>query len=272
MGRPVTNDEVRAFWERNPVAATLIAAKPGTKEFFAAFDRLREAEDCEPYDFSQRIHGYETARGKRVLDVGCGNGYVLSRYARCGAAAYGIDLTETALTLSRRRFELNGLQGEFRSTDGDTIPYPDSHFDIVCAMGVLHHVEDPQPMIAEMRRVLKPGGTCILMLYHRDSWKYRVVLPLRCLLDPHYRGKTRQQALNMNDGDDCPLANVYGRVEVRQLLAGFHDIRFTINQLSWKPLLLLPPLVRALSRLLPSCSESFFARRWGWNLYAQTTK
>lgn len=272
MAAAVSNAEVRDFWEAHPVAAAAIAAEPGSAAFFAAFDRLREEDACEPYDFSNRIHGYESAAGKRVLDIGCGNGYVLSRYARHGAAVAGIDLTETALELSRRRFALEGLAGEFRRTDGNSIPYPDASFDIVCSMGVLHHIEDPRPMLREAARVLRPGGELILMLYHRDSWKYRVLLPLRRLLDPRYRGKSQQQALNMNDGADCPLAKVYSRAEARALLADFVDIRFSVNQLGWKQLLLLPPLARLLRPLLPPASQSFFARRFGWNLYIQARK
>jgi SAM-dependent methyltransferase len=263
---------VKAFWERHPVAAAAIDARPGTAAFFAAFDRLREADDCEPYDFSNSIHGYDRARGKRVLDVGCGNGYMLWRYAQHGAEVHGIDLTETALDLSRRRFALAGMKGEFRATDGEVIPYGDAFFDIACAMGVLHHVEDPGPMLKEMARVLRPGGEIILMLYHRHSWKYRVLLPLRRRFDRHYRGKSVQQALNMNDGDECPLAKVYSRREVAVLLAGFDDVRITVNQLSWKQLLLLPPLARLVAPVLPPCSESVFARRLGWNLYARAVK
>lgn len=268
----VSNQTVREFWEHNPVAASAIAAEPGSAAFFAEFDRLREADDCEPYAFSNRVHGYETAHGKRVLDVGCGNGYVLSRYARWGAEVHGVDLTETALRLSRSRFTLEGLTGEFRLTDGDSLPYADAHFDIVCAMGVLHHVEDPRPMLSEMHRVLKPGGNCILMLYHRHSWKYRIVLPLRLLFDPRYRGKSLQQALNMNDGKNCPLAKVYDRREVRALLAGFTRIEFVINQLSWKQFFLVPGLGRLLMPVLTRSSESVFARHFGWNLYVRATK
>lgn len=268
----VTNEAVRAFWERHPVGAEAVATEPGTAAFFAAFDALREADDCEPYDFSNRIHGYERSSGKRVLDIGCGNGYVLWHYARHGAAVHGIDLTETALALARRRFELAGLAGDFRRTDGDAIPYPDGFFDVVCSMGVLHHIADPRPMLREAARVLRPGGELILMVYHRDSWKYRVVLPLRRVFDLHYRGKTLQQALNMNDGDACPLAKVYSRAELRALLGGFADLRFTINQLSWRQLLLIPPLARLLEPVLPPLSDSFLARRLGWNLYLHAVK
>ena len=268
----VSNEQVRSFWEKNPVAAAAVAAEPGSAAFFTQFDALREADDCEPWDFSNRIHGYSASAGKRVLDIGCGNGYVLAQYARHGAETHGIDLTETALDLSRRRFQLARLQGRFQRTDGDTIPYADDFFDIVCAMGVLHHIEDPRPMLAEMRRVLRPGGEIILMMYHRHSWKHLVVHPLKRLLDPRYRGKTLAQVLNMNDGPDCPRALVYSKRELRALLSRFENIRFDCNQLSWQQLLLVPGLGAALASYLPKTSESFFARTLGWNLYARARK
>ncbi|MBM3484979.1 MAG: class I SAM-dependent methyltransferase [Alphaproteobacteria bacterium] len=268
----VTNDDVRRFWEANPVAAAAIQERPGSAAFFAAFDRLREADECEPYDYSNRIHGYDRASGKRVLDVGCGNGYVLSHYARHGAETAGVDLTEAALELSRERFALAGLSGDFRRTDGDSLPFPDSHFDIACSMGVLHHIENPAPMLREMHRVLKPGGQLILMLYHRASWKYRVVLPLRRHFDPAYRGKSLAEALNMNDGKDCPLAKVYGRDEVRALLRDFTNTQFAVNLLTWKQVFLVPALARGLAPLLPRQSDNLLARRWGWNLYVQADK
>lgn len=61
-------------------------------------------------------------------------------------------------------------------TDGERLPFDDGAFDIACSMGVLHHIENPRPMISEIRRVLKPGGRIILMLYYLGSWKYHVVL------------------------------------------------------------------------------------------------
>ena len=142
-GRPPSNDDVRRFWEANPVAAEDVAAVPGSPDFYAKFDVLREAEDCEPYAYSNRSHGFEKGRSKRVLDVGCGNGYVLSRYARNGAEVHGVDITSKAVELTRRRFELEGLHGLAQQIDGVTLPYPDGHFDIVCSMGVLHHIADP---------------------------------------------------------------------------------------------------------------------------------
>jgi SAM-dependent methyltransferase len=272
MKTAVSLDSVRAFWQANPVAAAGIDAAPGTPEFFATFDAIREDDSCEPYELSDRIHGYTSSRGLKVLDVGCGNGYVLSRYARQGAEVTGVDLTGTAVDLSRKRFALENLPGTFLETDGETLPFPDNSFDIVCSMGVLHHTANPAPMVHEMHRVLKPGGRCIVMLYHRYSWKNVVLLRLRRVLDPQFKGKTHQQALNYNDGPDCPLALVYSRGEARALLAEFTDHEFMKTLLSWKQLLMWPPHVRFAEKNFPASSGAWPARLMGWNLNVHCRK
>lgn len=268
----VSNCEVRSFWERHPVAAEGIDAPPGTTEFFEHFDKIREEDDCEPYDFSNMIHGYSQSSKKQILDVGCGNGYVLSRYAAQGANVFGVDISETAVHLSKKRFELFGLRGLFKITNGESLDFLSDQFDIVCSMGVLHHIENPQPMIKEIYRVLKPGGKAIVMLYYRYSWKYFVILRLKRLFLTRYRGKSQQEALNMNDGTDCPLALVYNKTQARQLLSQFQDHKFRLNQLSWKQLFLIPALSSLLEPILPSCSNNYFARQMGWNMYIEAIK
>jgi SAM-dependent methyltransferase len=263
---------VKEFWEKNPVAAAGIAAELGTAEYFRAFDAMREEDGCEPCALSEKIHGYSSARGLKVLDVGCGNGYVLFQYARNGAEVTGVDLTATAVDLSRKRFALGGLPGKFVEIDGEHLPFPDDHFDIACSMGVLHHISNPQTTVDEIYRVLKPGGRLIVMLYHRHSWKNLVLLRVRRLLDPKFRGKTQQEALNINDGDECPLALVYSRNEAARLFRRFVDIEFSLTLLSWKQLLMLPPLVNLAKRFLPPSSECWPARLMGWNLNIHAIK
>lgn len=269
---PIKNIDVRNFWEDNPVAASGIDAEQGTPEFYARFDTIREADDCEPYAYSNLIHGYSTSKGKRVLDVGCGNGYVLSRYGVEGAEVYGVDITKRAIDLSRQRFKLVGLQGRFETTNGETLPFENNFFDIACSMGVLHHIANPNPMVDEMFRVLKPGGKIILMLYYRYSWKSVVILRLKRLCYPKYWGKSQQEALNMNDGAACPLALVYSKAEAKALLCRFEHHIMRLNQLSWKQLLLVTPLARLLRPLLPDQSNNLIARILGWNLYIEARK
>jgi SAM-dependent methyltransferase len=219
------------------IAAGAIAEKRGTAGCFQAFDALREADDCEPYEISETIHSYSTSRGLRVLDVGCGNGYVLFHYARHGAEVIGVDLTKVAFELSRKRFALGGLPGELLEFDGNNLPFPDECFDIVCSMGVLHHVSN----VVAIFRVLKPG----------HSWKNLVLLRLCRMVDPRYRGRTQQEALNMNDGDACPLALVYSRSEAARLFSMFSPIEFILTQLSRQQLLMLPQLAGLAEKWLP---------------------
>jgi SAM-dependent methyltransferase len=264
--------EVRTFWNANPVGAEFVDAEPGTAEFFAHFDAMREAEDCEPYSFSNLIHGFDQFRGKRVLDVGCGNGYVLSRYARQGAIVSGVDLTAKAIELSRKRFALERLEAELIQIDGVNLPFPDAHFDIVCSMGVLHHISDPRPTVSEIARVLKPGGTLIAMLYYRYSYKAVVLTRLKRIFDPRYRGMSQQQAINRNDGAGCPLAELYSRQQAQQLFVAFEQREMRLNQLSWKQLFLVPGLHQLAGRVFGSPNDTWLARHFGWNLYINARK
>ncbi len=263
---------VKAFWEQNPVAAENIAEEIGTAAYFRAFDAMRESDSCEPYAISETIHGYSSSKGLKVLDIGCGNGYVLFQYARHGAEVSGVDLTKRAVELSRKRFDFGGMPGEFFEVDGNNLPFADGHFDIVCSMGVLHHISDPKPMVSEIFRVLKPGGRLIVMLYYRYSWKNLVLIRLRRMFDPQFRGKRQQEALNMNDGAECPLALVYSRKEAAQLFCKFSHIEFTLTQLSWRQFFVLPPLVKLAEKYFPPSSKSWPARVMGWNLNIRAIK
>src|SRR2546423_8848154 len=106
--------------------------------------------------------------------MGCVLGTDGARFARAGAAYTGVDLTEAAVSVGRRRFELEGLPGEFRVADGEALEFTDESFDLVYSHGVLHHTPDARAAVGEIRRVLAPGGRAVVMLYHRDSYNYRV--------------------------------------------------------------------------------------------------
>ncbi len=68
----------------------------GTPEYFRYCDQLREAN--ERLQFSHELHEYKAFSNRRVLDIGCGNGYVLSRYASEEAQVFGVDLTQAVLS------------------------------------------------------------------------------------------------------------------------------------------------------------------------------
>lgn len=258
-GSPSLHD-VRRFWESNPLAAAGIPHPLGTPEYFSYYDGLREAN--EGLGFSSALHEYGAFAGRRVLDVGCGNGYVLSKYAREGAEVYGVDLTRTAVELSARRFELLGLRGRFSVGNAEGLPFPERTFDCVCAMGVLHHTPSPAKAVDEIFRVLKAGGRLIMMMYHRNSALYRLTFPFLRLVT----GKSIAQLVNEVDGTGNPKGEVYSKRELRGLLRQFRDFEMFAGLLrSW----MLRPKVGA---CVPEGVLARLERHWGWHLFAKCVK
>lgn len=106
------------------------------------------------------------ARGRRVLEAGCGTGLILERLAAVADDAWGIDLSPGMLDKARSR----GLQVKEASiTD---IPFEDDAFDLVCSFKVLAHIPDITGAIREMARVTKPGGKLVLEFYNPWSLRY----------------------------------------------------------------------------------------------------
>jgi SAM-dependent methyltransferase len=249
-------EKVRDFWERNPLSAAAVDAEPGSPEFFAMYDRLRERN--EPREFAGRLHEYGSFSGRRVLEVGCGNAYTLLRYAEHGALVYGLDLTQAAIDISRKRFAHQGLTGDFRVGDAEALPYESDSFDCICSMGVLHHVPNPDKAVSEIHRCLKPGGRLIVMVYHRHSFHYQVTLRLWALLS----GRSIQQAVNEVDGSGNPKGDAYSKGELQELLKAFHDLEVFAGLL-WLP---------KLGLRLPSTTGNPIGKSLGWFLYAKGRK
>jgi len=262
IGTPTpTTSEVRAFWERNPVASASIASPPGSLDYFEAFDRLRL--QVEPTWVQDEIYAFDRSLDGRTLDVGCGNGYVLRKYALCGAHAYGVDLTHAAVSLSRERFTLAGLKGTFVQADAEHLPFRDGAFARVVSVGVLHHVPSIESAIAEVYRVLAPGGKLVLMLYHRNSLHYRLLYPIYGALHPRFRGHRPSDVARRIDGSDNPIGRTFSRREVRRLLEGFRSVELLVRSLPIRPVLRAPGGAFLLD-LLSRCV--------GWFLYARAVK
>jgi len=205
-GRPeATAEAVRAYWNVH-IHDLEIATNPvGTKGFFEELDAYR----YEKLDYLPRIVDFPTYRGKNLLEIGCGAGIDLVRFAKNGARVTGVDLSDVAIDLARKNFELNGLQGDFRVMDGEALTFDEGSFDVVFAHGVLQYTHDIRRMIGEIHRVLRPGGEAIMMVYNRLSW-----FNLMAVL---FGVKLEHQ--------DAPVLNKYSIREFRELLTPFSKVR-----------------------------------------------
>src|ERR1044072_8385514 len=158
-------DRVRAFWQENPCGTKFADAPPGSRKFYELVEEHRYTKEWHIPDAA----GFSQTKNLSVLEVGCGLGTDGAQFAKAGAIYTGIDLTDAAVDLARRRFEIFNLPGTFRVADAERLDFPDNSFDLVYSHGVLHHTPDTQAAIREIHRVLRPGGRAVVMLYHRDS-------------------------------------------------------------------------------------------------------
>lgn len=167
-------DDVRAYWESNPLYSYEVE-QAGSPEFFARFDAIKR-NDVET--FALNYWEFEKFKGRPVLDVGCGPGWLTVQYARAGARTFAIDLTDTAVGLARKHLQHYGLTADVRQGSAETIPFPDATFDLVFSSGVLHHTPDTLRSFRECFRVLKPGGVAKITLYRLGVLHSPVVFPL----------------------------------------------------------------------------------------------
>lgn len=208
---------VREFWETEPCGAMHASAPEGSPEYFAQVERVRY--EREP--FIPQFADFAGSAGKRVLEIGVGLGTDFLQFARAGARVTGIDLTEHAVALVRRRLELEGLEGEVRVADAEELPFDDGAFDRVYSWGVLHHTPDTARAVREAIRVA-PGGDVCVMLYGRHSWVAFGLWVKHALLGGR---PWRSLADVLSRHMESEGTKGYTPRELRQLFAGLDDLR-----------------------------------------------
>jgi SAM-dependent methyltransferase len=288
-------ERVRAFWQANPCGTKFADAEPGTRRFYELVEKHRYEKEWH----IPRAADFAGARGLRVLEIGCGLGTDGAQFAKAGADYTGVDLTEAAVELARTNFALCDLPGTFRAADAENLDFADSSFDLVYAHGVLHHTPDTARAVGEVHRVLRAGGRAVVMLYHRNSYNYRVNIrvmrrtgvhllrfesgiklvhkltgePVDSLrehgrkLREEYNGylSTAEFLSRNTDGAGNPLARVYSRPEARKLFQGFSEVTLRAHFLNKR---FLP----VIGDLLPRSVEASLAARWGWHLWIYARK
>jgi SAM-dependent methyltransferase len=193
-------NNVRAFWDTEPCGAHFIQRFVDERDFFSKYREFRYRTEWHIPAFAS----FPEAKGKRVLEIGCGNGADGAMFAAHGADYTGVDLTAEAVDATRRHFGVEALNGEFRQENAEQLSFTDDSFDIVYSFGVLHHTPAPEQAVREVHRVLRPGGVALIMLYHRHSFNYYVrilgYMRARVLLEIASRGGFRKVGRNHSAG------------------------------------------------------------------------
>jgi ubiquinone/menaquinone biosynthesis C-methylase UbiE len=157
--------EVYDFWNA-AACGEVYATGASARERFEAHRAARYA--LEPYlpGFARFAEG----AGRDVLEVGVGLGADHVEWAKVRPRRLaGIDLTPRAVVQARARLALYDLHSDLEIADAEALPFRDGSFDLVYSWGVLHHSPDTARAVAEVHRVLRPGGGARVMIYHKHS-------------------------------------------------------------------------------------------------------
>ena len=131
------------------------------------------------------VHKAAGGRPGRLLDVGCATGVFLDGMRKLGWQVQGVEPSAYAASYGRRRFGLDVFEGLLEDA-----PLPPASFDAITMWDVLEHVHEPQPVLAELARLLRPGGVLVLSLPNPDSLEAR-------LLDQYWLGWDLPRHLNL---------------------------------------------------------------------------
>lgn len=208
------NDTVQAvydYWDSHTLGfqyVTDTTIEPGSAAFF---EHIRPW--MNPYKFPWIMARIEREsallQGKHLLEIGCGMGYDSLEFLKRGVRVTATDLTPNAVKMTRRHFEMAGVEAEaIHTANALDLPFEDDWFDAVWANGVLHATGDTARAIQEARRVLKPGGRAIIShFYRKPSWMYWL----------HHVGRENIEYKE----EDPPVNEFYTEREILAMFDGF---------------------------------------------------
>lgn len=219
----------KRWWEATPMRydwRERIAAPPDTREYFTEIDR-RFLESARHYLSSRSIPfddliPFESLKDKDVLEIGVGQGTHAQLIAPFCKSFTGIDLTEHATEMTRRRFAIFQIPGEIRRMDAEEMSFPDASFDFIWSWGVIHHSANTRRVLQEMARILRPRGKAVVMIYHRSWWHFYVGGLLRGIFRNQFRTKKKFHHI-AQAATDGAIARYYTQAEWRQTTSSLFD-------------------------------------------------
>lgn len=167
-------NEIQDFWQAHPCGAEFVGdlsnkTRQDYEDFFTRYDQFRYEKESHILKNLDQID----FQGKRVLEIGLGQGADAEQIIKRGGIYSGLDLTEESVERVKMRFLLRNLPFEsIKQGSALEIPFSDNSFDIVFSHGVLHHIPNIQKAQKEIARVLKNDGKLIVMLYAKKSLNY----------------------------------------------------------------------------------------------------
>lgn len=261
-------EQAQLQWNTTPCGN--VAGDENTLEYFEQVEKERYKQQ----NWQHEYFDYNGFANKKILEIGVGHGTDNLQFAKGGAICHAIDITQKHVDLAKRNFELRNYNIEIKTSDATQIAYPDNYFDCVYSFGVLHHIPEMDKCIAEINRVLKPGGTFYMALYHKWSLfhLFSKILDQGILqgeiLKIGYKGILATIEKGADGKIIKPYVKLYSINDVKKLLYSNWDIiDISVYQLEGEHL-------NRFAKLLPKFLINKLSQkknRWGWYV-ASTAK
>lgn len=204
MNKKPSIQEVKEFWDKRPCNIRHSNKQIGTKEYFDEVENKKFF--VEPHILS--FTDFPKWRDKSVLEIGCGIGTAAVNFAKNGANYTAVELSSESMMLTKKRFDLYNLNGEFYCENAENLSsiFQNKKFDLIYSFGVIHHSPNPRKIIEEIKNVMHSDSVLKIMIYAKNSWKNIMI----------------EAGLDQPEAQyGCPIAYTYTRDEARELLNGF---------------------------------------------------
>ncbi len=270
------------WWTQNPMTYDwdkTMAIKPNSKEFFQEIDkRFFDALIPFAHLYNSKIPfenliPYKILTGKKVLEIGCGAGSLASVFSTLGADYTGVDISDTEVKLTKKRFKVFKLKGKIIQADAEKLPFKNNTFDFVWSWGVIHHSAYPERIVSEIYRVLKPNGETRVMVYNKNSLRYWLIGGLwKGIL----RGRLLTESLeNINKSfTDGYYAKQYTQRELRDLFKDFEVLEIKVLDQcgNSQTTNIFRRIMLAIPRFLQEAINKAIFSRVGWFLFIVVRK
>lgn len=162
-------DLIKKFWNDRPCNIKHSQKEIGSLEYFNEVEQRKYK--VEPH--IPRFAEFEKWKDKDVLEIGCGIGTDSINFVRNGANLTIVELSDKSLDITKNRFDVFKLKAKLICGNAEDLKnlINNQKFDLIYSFGVIHHAENTEKIIEQMKDVLKPNGIIKIMLYSKFSWK-----------------------------------------------------------------------------------------------------
>ncbi len=235
----------QTFW--NGLCGSHLAKKLGVTD--RSIESLKKFDNgfFTSYPYLHSIIPFQEMRGKKVLEIGLGYGTVGQTIMGAGADYSGLDIAKGPCEMMQHRARMNGFSADVKTDSVLKAPFANESFDYIVSIGCFHHTGNMQQAVNETHRMLRKGGTAIIMVYNQFSGRQWNRWPKACLQALlHQSGLKKAAPISSTlqkgaydantEKQAAPEVEFFSYTTLKHIFAGYPSIRLrreNMDRLRW---------------------------------------